>query len=180
MKQVKGSMVKLPVKSARANKTGIYQEKLSEKALELLDQRILDAAWYPFELYKELLNAVADIDGKNSPKALFKWGQRYGEVLMTSIYRRTVSVDDIHEAIAKYQSFHKQVYNFGSIKEEFLSDNELIASYVDFERDWECFYHIAFGWLQKFLELCLSKEVAYAFVSKSWESEKDTSFRFQW
>jgi len=78
LKQIKGSMIKTIVRAMRADKSGIYNKLLSDKAKELYTQRILDPVWYPFDTYKECFNALYQVDGKNDPRIITQWGRAEG------------------------------------------------------------------------------------------------------
>ncbi len=179
-RRVKGSMVKFIVVSARLNKTGIYQETLTEKGLNLMNERIFDSVWYSHEAYKDVFNAVCKIEAKNNPKIIIEWGKKFGEIIMKSIYRGSIVEGSIKFALEKYARFHKLVYSFGVIKYEVITENNVIVSYVDFDPDWELFYYIALGWISKYLELCTGKNINHQIVKKSWEGTNTTSFQFKW
>ncbi len=180
LKKVKGSLVKLMVKPIRANKSGAYDDILSNEGKELINQRIFDSIWYPYEAYRNIHDAVAKVEGNNNQKVLFQWGQRFGEILMTSIYKNSISDADPTIAMDKYARFHKLVYNWGVIKPQMLSDYHMIVTYEDFERDWELYYYISSGWMYKYLELCLKKPVHFKFYKKSWETADWTTYDFSW
>ncbi|MFX1238748.1 MAG: hypothetical protein ACFFAS_13325 [Promethearchaeota archaeon] len=180
MKKVKGSLVKLLIKPIRANKSGVYDDILSSEGKELTKQRIFDSIWYPYEFYRNIHDALARVEAKNNPKDLFQWGQRFGSILMTSIYKNTISVINVSRAIDKYKRFHRLVYSWGDLKPELISDNRLIVTYENFERDWELYYYISIGWMHKYLELCLKKPIEFKFHKKSWEGADWTAYEFSW
>ncbi|MDD1778968.1 MAG: hypothetical protein LUQ65_12455 [Candidatus Helarchaeota archaeon] len=180
MKQVKGSMLKMIIKSIKANKSGIYDNMLSDKAKDLLSQRILDSIWYSFEVYKECFNALSQVEGKNNPLVIVQWGRHRSEELMTSIYQSAIIKTNLKIATENYKRFHRTVFNFGEIEIEIISDHEILVIYKDFERDFENFYYISIGWIQRFFELCLGKKVTYKILKKSWEGAESTQFSLSW
>ncbi|MFX1503129.1 MAG: hypothetical protein ACFFDH_19370 [Promethearchaeota archaeon] len=180
IKKVKGSSVKLMVKAAKGNWSEIYEEILTDEAKKLLGHRILDATWYPYEVYRNIHDAVVLVDGKKNPKILHQWGYKYGEVIMTTIYKNTIVDTSIEKIIDKFRIFFKLTYNWGHIKMNKISDTKVIISYEDFERDWEYFYYIANGWMLRFLELCLNKSISYELIEKSWEGADSTKIMFSW
>ncbi|MBN1800441.1 MAG: hypothetical protein JW891_02990 [Candidatus Lokiarchaeota archaeon] len=179
-KKVKGSLAKILVRSVRSNKTGVYEDILSREGQELINQRIFDSIWYSYEAYRNVHDAVAKVEANNNQKILFQWGQKFGDALMTSIYKNTVSVIDIKMAIDRYKRFHNLLYNGGILKHDFLSSSHLRVIYDGFERDWELYYYISSGWMHKFLELCLNKDIAFSFHMKSWEGAQWTVYDFSW
>ncbi|MFX1276589.1 MAG: hypothetical protein ACFFBP_03375 [Promethearchaeota archaeon] len=179
-KQVKGTMVKLMVKAARANKNGDYDNILTDDAKNLVSQRILDSIWYSYEAYRSIHDAVVKIDGRDNPKILNQWGQKFGEGIMTSIYKNTIVDSDIEKLLERYRRFHTLVYNWGEIKTEKISETQINITYERFERDWEFFYYIAIGWMQRFMELCIGKKVNFRILKQSWNGDTATTFTLYW
>ncbi|MBN1801870.1 MAG: hypothetical protein JW891_10210 [Candidatus Lokiarchaeota archaeon] len=179
-RRIKGSLLKITIKPLKANKTGIYQEILTETANNILKERIFDSVWYPYAAYKDIFNALCKIEAKNNPKIIIEWGKKFGEIIMTSIYKGAIVEGSIKDALNKYARFHKLVFSFGAIKYEIIGDNDVIVTYADFDPDWEYFHYIALGWLLKYLELCMGKKINYQIVKKSWEGADATSFQFTW
>ncbi len=179
-RQIKGSLLKLTIVPIKANKTGIYQEILTESAINMLKERIFDSVWYPFDVYKDLFNAMCKVEAKNNSKIIIEWGKKFGEIMMTSLYKGSIVEGDIQKALDKYARFHRLVFNFGVIKYEFIGNNGVVVSYDNFDPDWEQFHYIALGWLIKYLELCMGKKINYQISKKSWEGADATSFKFAW
>jgi hypothetical protein len=180
LKQVKGSLVKLMVKPIRSNKSGIYDTLLSDNAKEFIKQTILDSTWYPYDLYKECHEALIKVAANNDPVILNQWGKQYGEFLFTSIYKYQVAGGNIKNAIEKYRQFLKLAFNFSELVAEFASDNQVILTFKDFDPNWENFYYICLGWVHKFIELSIKKEVTSKIIKKSWEGADATQMVFSW
>ncbi|MFX1364202.1 MAG: hypothetical protein ACFFCE_04100 [Promethearchaeota archaeon] len=182
MKQVKGTVLITIVKSIKVNhnKRAEYDRILSDRAKEFLKKRILNASWYPFDILRELLDAMCLVEGGNDPKILVEWGRIDGKRWFTTVYQAIILKGDLELAIEKYQRFHRKVYNFGEVIVKFISDTELEFTYVDLPRDWENYYHITAGWAKSFVELCLGKEADYMFINKSWKGEGWTKTRIYW
>jgi len=180
MKQVKGTMLKLIIKAIRVDKSGIFDNILSEKAKDFINQRILDSIWYPFEIYKECFNALCKIGAKEKNEVLIQWGRMESERLMTRIYSQSITEGNLTTAMEKYARFHKMVFNFGQIQSELISDNQIIVDYKDFEPDFKNFYYIAIGWIDKFIQLCIGSKPKYEFLKKSWEGDDVTQYKVTW
>jgi len=180
MKQVKGTMFKLIIKAIRADKSGKFENILSEKTKEFINQRILDSIWYPFELYKECFNALCKISAQEKSEILIEWGRVESEKLMTRIYSQAISEGNLTTAMEKYARFHKMVFNFGEIQSELITTNQIIVNYKNFEPDFKNFYYIAIGWIDKFIQLCIAKRPHYEFLMKSWEGDDFTQFKLFW
>ena len=173
-------MVKMVVKAIKANKTGIYDKFITDKDKEVISQTILDSIWYPYEVYKKCLDALCKIDAKEKVETLIQWGRIESEKTMTSVYRLSIVEGNLKSAMEKYRRFHKRVFNFGDIITEFKSDNRMIVTYKDFDRDFKNFYFIALGWIFKFIELCIGVNPSYKLLKKSWEGADETKFEIYW
>jgi len=79
MRRVKGVLLKFFVKSIRANKSGIYDNLITEVDMQTVNKRILDAVWYPYEAFKNYFNAVCKVDAKDNVKIIQKWGYKRGK-----------------------------------------------------------------------------------------------------
>ncbi len=182
MKQVKGTLLITIVKSIKVNhnKRAEYNRKLSNRAKEFLERRILNASWYPLEDYRELFDTLCFLGAKNDPKTLIGWGIEEGKHWFTTIYQSTIVKGDLQLAVERYKRFHKKVFNFGEVKVESPSDNELEFSYIDLPRDWKNYYYTSLGYALSFIELCIGKKPEYTFQNKSWEGGGWTKTRFSW
>ncbi|MFX1376166.1 MAG: hypothetical protein ACFFA0_10160 [Promethearchaeota archaeon] len=182
IRQVKGTMVAMIAKSIKYNKSKQeeYDRILSDKAKQLINQRILSSAWYPYELYKEAFNALSFVEARNNPRVLIEWGRVESERLMTTIYKLSVFKGNIQIAADKYARFHRMVFNFGEIIPEIVSDTKIIFTYEDFDPNWENVYHVAVGYAQAFIELCIDKKTDFSFLKKSWKGEGWTQIMLTW
>jgi len=99
---------------------------------------------------------------------------------MTSIYKNTIVDSNIDKLLDRYKRFHTLVYNWGEIKTEKISETQVNIIYERFEKDWEYFYYIAIGWMQRFMELCIGKKVSFRILQKSWQGAPTTKFTLTW
>lgn len=180
MKQIKGTMFKTIVRFIRKNKSGKYDELLSDEAKEYIKQTILDSKWYPFEIYKECAGAVYKVEAKNDPAILKQWGIVFGKELFSTIYKSQARAADAKDAIEKFNQFIELAFNFFEIIPDFISDNKLKITFKEFDPDWEYFYYIASGFLQEFVELSINKKVTAEIVVKSWEGAGTTQIMLSW
>ena len=180
MKQVKGTMFKLIVKAIKVNKSGAYNNMLSQKAKDFLNQRIIDSIWYPFELFKECFNALSRVEAKDNEDILIEMGRMQRETVMSNFYKLTEVKGDLKSSMEKYQRFHKLLFNFGELNSEFISDTEMVVTFSDFEPEFKNFYYTTLGWIDKFIELCNGKKIQYKVKKKSWEGDNATEFLISW
>ena len=180
MKQVKGTLLVTFVKGIRANKSGVYDKLITDKDKEIVNQKILNSAWYSFETFKNCVNAVSQVVAKGNSEIVKNWGRMYGEIIMKSIYKSAVTEGTPQKAWTSFNRLFKLWFNFGSQFGEFVSDEEVHITYKEFDPDFENYYYLAEGWIARFFELALGKKVISKFIAKSWEGAEETILQFSW
>ncbi|MFX1276587.1 MAG: hypothetical protein ACFFBP_03385 [Promethearchaeota archaeon] len=181
-RKVKGTLVKLIIKGIKSDKFNAkdYDNILSDEAKELVNKRILDSIWYPFDAYYECYHALTTIFARESKEILIKWGQQFGEAVMSTIYKNIIVEGKVDKLLEMYPRFHKLLFNFGKLQLEKVSDNEVHIAYIDFEPKFEYWFYTSIGWMQKSFEMCLKKKVKFEFLKKSWEGDKITQYILTW
>ncbi|MFP4445189.1 MAG: hypothetical protein ACLFPD_02950 [Desulfosudaceae bacterium] len=180
MRQVKGSMFIMFAKAINADKTGAYDQFLTAQDKKILSGEILNSAWYPHETYKNCFLALSTTLANNDPKTLTDWGRQYGQSTMETVYKLALKKDDPMEAVNTYKVVLKNQFNFGRMRSEQISDNTLHIHLEGFDPDFEPWYYVALGWLERFLQLCIKKPVSSKIVQKSWEGAPHTVFEMSW
>ena len=180
MKQVKGTVFLTVAKSIRSNKSGVYDTLLKEKDKEIINSRILPSIWYPFENYKNCLNALIKIEAKNNLENCIEWGRFDVVSTMKGVYSNAIVKGDIKATMEKFNRIFKLMFNFSELIVEFPSENELNLILKDFDHDFKGFYYIGRGWIEKVIEFCIDKKAKSRFLTKSWESNEDTILNFFW
>ncbi|MFX1236290.1 MAG: hypothetical protein ACFFAS_18735 [Promethearchaeota archaeon] len=180
--QVKGTALKdfvIGIRSDRFHKEE-YDRILSDVTKDLLNQRILNSIWYSYEIYVEIFNAIAKVIAKNNREIVIKWGRDFGEKVMVTIYKNLIVEGNIKKLLEMYPRFHRMIFNFGTLTPEWISRNEILFTYKDFDTKFEMVYYSNIGWTQRAIEMCIKKKVNYKFVKKFWEGDDVTQFRLFW
>ncbi|MFX1275134.1 MAG: hypothetical protein ACFFBP_16275 [Promethearchaeota archaeon] len=180
MKQVKGSIFKEWAITIRANKSGVYDNLITEESKKMINQLIIDAAWYPFESFKDCLNAVCKVDANGDLNVIQKWGYESAQKTIDRIYKDRMKKRGVKLAITAYDHFFQLWFNFGHQNGEIVSDNEINITFNDFDRDFKFFYYVASGWIKCFFEAYLDTKVITNFLQKSWESAEKTVINLTW
>ena len=180
MKKIKGALLKYFIINIRANKTGIYDEILTEKEKEIVNQQIHDAIWYPFEHYQIAFTAIFKVEAKGDVKEIIKWGHEFGKQIVSHMYGRSIKKRTLRHAITSYQHLLKLWFNFGELNEDIISDNEFNLIFDGDQPDFDLHYYIALGWLKSFFEGYLQTEVTTKFLQKSWEGDEKTIINLSW
>jgi len=180
MGKVKGALLKLYIKGIRANKSGIYENMLSEEDMEIVNQRILDGAWYSFETFKNCFSAVTQVYAKNDKKIVKKMGYNAGKETIKRLYRGPMMKRDLSDAIKSYNNLFRLWFDFGKQYGEIVSENEIKIIIEDFDPDFEFFYYIAEGWMESFFDGYLGTKVSTEIIEKSWKGAKRTTVKITW
>jgi len=180
MRKVKGSIFIPWVKAIKADKSGSYDDYLTQEDKEILAGLILPSSWYSFETYKHCFNAVSSVFARNNPETVRLWGREYSNQIMGSVYKRAIQYGDPKLAMEQFEYVFKSMFNFARVDTKIVSDTELIFSIEEYDPDFELCYHLFRGWLEKFIELCLKKEVRSEFLQKTWEGAPLTQIRVAW
>ena len=179
-KKTKGSLLKYIVIPIRANKTGIYDEILTEEEKKFVNQQILDAVWYPYKYYKNLYNAIGKVEAKGDMEIAIKWGYDQGKVVIKNMYKNLDEKRSPRHALTSYLHLVKLWFNFGAHDGEIVSDNEINVSIGDFDDDFEIFYFSTMGWLKAFFEGYLNTTISAKFLKKAWMGDDKTVYNLTW
>jgi len=180
MRKAKGSIFIPWVKAIKADKTGRYDDYLTQEDKEVLSGLILPSSWYSFETYKKFYKAVSTVFAQNNPETLREVGKEYGKTIMSTIYKRAIQEGDPKQAMEQFAFVFKSMFNFGRLNFEIVSNNEMLVFIEEFDPDFDVWYYVTIGWLEKFIELCLKKAVQTQFTQKSWEGAPLTQIKVTW
>jgi len=180
MRKVKGTIFIPWAKAIKADKTGRYDDHLTQEDKKILSGLILPSSWYSFETYKNCFNAVSMVFAQNNLETILEWGREYSNQIMGSVYKRAIQEGDPKQAMEQFLFTYKSMFNFGKVSSEFVSDTEIIVSIEEYDPDFERCYYLFRGWLEKFFELCLDKAVRTGFGQKSWEGAPITQIKITW
>jgi len=180
MGRVKGTMLVEWVKTVRADKAHDYSGYLTEQDQQIISRQILPSMWYPFESYRNIFAAVVKETANNDMETVFKWGRLYGEKIVREVYSSLIADSGPAEVAKKYRIIFKSFFDFGEFKLELPAPNQVLLTIRDFAPDFEPFFHIARGWVERSFELAGAKNVQSEFLSKSWEGAPETIIKFSW
>jgi len=182
IKKAKGVVLKPFVIGIRADKNNMekYDRMLSDKAKEIVSQRILDSIWYPFDIYRELFRAVAKVVAKDNEGIVKKMGYEWSKKISGQLYKGLMKKREISNAINIYDSLFRLWFNFGKQHGKIISDNELHVILEDYDPDFKFFYILAAGWMENFFEIYLDTKVKSEILEKSWEGAERTIIKISW
>jgi hypothetical protein len=178
--KVKGSVFIPWVKVIKANKTGAYDNYLTNKDREIIDERILPNIWYPFETYKNCLNAVFEVLAKKDLEVATGWGRTFSKQVMSGLYEGTLEGLTPLDYLKRIGTLHKNFFNFGKIEIVFEAEKQVVYKLLEYDRQFVPLQYILRGWVEGSLSLCGAKNIKTEILTKTWEGAPFTSMRFTW
>jgi len=97
-----------------------------------------------------------------------------------TIYKTVFNKKDAKSAMGNFQQIVKNVYDSINIKTEKVSDNELMIKITDFDPDFEQWYLVGLGWMERTIELVIKKDVKSQIIERSWLGAPATVFKMSW
>jgi len=179
-KRVKGSILIDFVKTIKADKTGAYDRYLTREDRDVINQRLLPSAWYPYETFRNCFNAVFEVLAKKNLDQVQNWGRLYGEQIVASLYKSLLKEGQPLDYLKKYEVYIRNFFDFGKIEVLEETQNQVVVRMIDLDPAFPPIYAIMFGWLERTLELCGAKNIRMEALRKSWEGAADTAVRFKW
>jgi hypothetical protein len=181
MKRVKGTALVNVVKLIRANKSGIYDQYLTEEDKAIIGGRIMPAAWYPYETFKHCFNALFEVAGKKDFETARQWGSLYGEMIISEIYPNTIKKGDPLYHVKSIPIYVRTFFDFAQWEGVVEGSNQVVLTLSDSEPDFPAIYHFFRGWFQKMPELAGAKNARCEFVKMGWaDKSRITSYRISW
>lgn len=180
MKRVKGSILIDFVKTIKASKEPAYEKYLTAEDKQLLSQRLLPSAWYPFETFKHFFQAVFEVLAKKNLETVRGWGRIYGESIISGFYKGLIRDGHPLESLQKQPTYLKNMFDFGSQEVKELAPTEALVMFRDFDPTFVPLYYMMFGWMERSLEMCGGKNIKSELVSATWQGAPETRIKFSW
>jgi len=164
MKRVKGTALVDFVKIIRANKSGVYDQYLTEEDRAIISRRILPAVWYPYETFKHCFNATYEVNAKDQLQMVEQWGRLDGELIITDIYKDTIKQGDPLYHIRKIPIYIRTFVDFAQWEAVVEKPNQVLLTLSDCDPDFAPLYYFFKGWFQRMAELGGGQNVRCEFV----------------
>lgn len=177
---IKGSIFIPVVKGIKSDKSGVFDKYLNNKDKDIISQKILPSIWYPFETYKNCINALFEVFAKKNPEIVIDWGRMASQQTMTTIYSAFVTKRDPISFLNKYEMVHRNFYDFGKIDVTTEKENQVLFKVTQIDPQCVPVFYLIQGWIEKGIELCGAKNIQIVLLTKSWEGHPDTTFRINW
>lgn len=180
MARVKGTILIDSVKVIRSDPKKRFDRYLTASDKQIIGERILPSAWYPYETYKNCFAAVAAVIGNNNPQTIRQWGQLYGEAIISGVYKGLIREGAPIQSLEKYSTHIHNLFDFGEIQTVPLAAQEVEMVMRGFDADFQPQYHMMRGWLERSVELCGARDLKSDFSMKSWDGAPETRLAMAW
>ncbi len=163
MSKVKGSIILSRLKYAEVKGSADIKKevitRLSPDFQKLATMGVVMAAWYPFEYYKELHRAIAQVMGKGDMKILAEVGRYSAEYAIKGVTRIFFKVGSVEFIIKRAAAVWRQHYNSGFMTPQFNEPKQVNFYIKEFEEDSQELMVTVGGWISRTGELSGCKNV---------------------
>jgi len=177
---VKGTMVLDIVKTIRGFHDKPWDQYLSREAQELLQQRILASAWYPYEPVINCLNAIYLLIGGNNPKNARAWGRINGKQVFETVYKTLMVPGDTTESLKKLSIIVNVFFKGSSYESKEIEPRHFQVQIFDNDPRTEAIYYLVQGWIDVIIEITGGKNAKVLFAQKHWEGNEFTIIDIRW
>ena len=116
MVRVKGGSIRSKLVFVRET----FGEDAERELLDLLSQEgtpmVLEASWYPYELFDRLLRAIADRHFGGQVRGLRAVGRFSARYALNTTYEAFLNARDIHGFLRRLARLHSRYYNVGKLQ----------------------------------------------------------------
>lgn len=146
--QIKGSSLrtKLDFVAARFDAAAVESLRLFF-ARELGNRPILDADWYPFELYDRLLHHVAETLFRGELPRLREVGQFSAEQALESTYQTYARGRSFEDFLQRLPLFHQRLYTVSRLEVQALESKSCTIDVIDMPVVSMADVHVSCGFL---------------------------------
>jgi len=180
MKRVKGSILIDFIKTIKASKDPAYERYLTAEDRQLLSQRLLPSAWYPFETFRHAFQGIFEVLAKKNLDTVRSWGRLYGEAIVSGFYKGIIRDGHPMDSLQKYPTYLRNMLDFGSMEVKETGPTEALVTIRDFDPTLVPMFYMVFGWLERSLEMCGAKEIKSEVLAASWQGAPETKVKMTW
>jgi hypothetical protein len=177
---VKGTMVLDIVKTIHGFQDKPWDQYLSREAQDLLQQRILASAWYPYEPVINCLNAVYRLIGGNNPENARAWGRINGQQLFETAYKNLLMPGDPMESMKKLNILSATFFKGFVHASKELGPRHFEVQTFDDDPRTEAIYYLIQGWIDVLVENAGGKNAKVLIIQKHWEGNESTIIDIRW
>ncbi len=181
-RKVKGTMLIDYVRIIRNRKDIQWEKYLTQKDMNLINQRIFPMGWYPFDFFMRCGLAILYEVADNNLDTV----RQFGKMTMRNLVDNTLTMlrnrADVFDAFKRLNAISDRFFNFATPRYEKEGEKSLRVTLLnapDIE-GLEAFCYQIIGNYEYMIELYGGKNVKLDWDKKTWEGDKNTSFILSW
>jgi hypothetical protein len=183
--EVKGTTIKPFIKYIKDKfKDDGYQRwfiSLSAESKEIFGHTILASKWYPFQYgMKEPLHKVVELFFGGDISRAKEVGGAFTEILFTGVYKVLLKFGSISFFMSKMSSAISTLYQPIKLESVENKNNKAVSRINEFPEIDETFEYVAFGTIEKILELTGAKNVKVKKNSSLARGDAYTEYEATW
>lgn len=133
--------------------------QLSSEDQQVLTKAILDAEWYPLDVFVRYLNVMTKDILKGSGESLQKGTEAVIEMQFKGIYKALLMLGSPEAFVERINTITGRYYQGINIKTEMLDKKKVKATYEGFEKSHRLYEYTILGWWKKAMEMLGAKNV---------------------
>ena len=170
------------VRTIRKNKDKNWDQYLTPEDWKIVNSKILESSWYPFEVYDRCGFAVFEIIAGGDNRVPHARGQVRGRELFEGVYKAVVVDSDPMKAIHRFVNTYDLFFNFSPLTIEDVGGNHVRICH-EFERESPertiPYCHQLMGILETLVEMVGGKDAKIELTKQS-ENSPTTVFDITW
>jgi hypothetical protein len=169
----------------KANPKLNWNKYLKPEDWEVIEGKILESVWYPFDTFSRCGVAIFKIIAQGKLELVKLWGKARADYLFTQIYRSLGDSPNPIIALKKYIGLRKTLTNFDMFEMELeeISPNHIKIKSKSVEQKNEgnepFTWQIA-GAIEKLIELTGGKKPKFKILAKEWAGDTHTISEWTW
>ncbi len=179
--QVKGVLLVDYVRMIKSAKEVDWSKHLTQEDLALLEERIEEDRWYPFDALERMTVGIFREIAFNDMEKVREWGQRSMDQVL-KMHPDLVSEDDPAESLVRVHVLRKSFFSFEPVEVSSLASDSAtvtirygMCAVAEEAATWQFA-----GFFQKLLELAGARDVKVEFATKAWEGDSSTLLHLGW
>jgi hypothetical protein len=180
--KVKGTMMADQVRMIRGNKDKDWNKYLKPEDWEIINGRVLSAAWYPLDTYKRCGWATFQLLAGGVPEVARERGRIRGKELFETIYKNVITERDPMKALGYFVIMYGQLFNFSTLEFKKIGAKHAYISHIYDASDPANlpYCYQLMGHLDMLVETTGGKNVKIEMKGKQWEGDNSTVFDIKW
>lgn len=147
---------------------------------EVLQELILTAKWYPFEIGRRLDKAIVEVLGGGNPDIFKKIGIQSAKRGLTKVHKTFLAPGDPQAFMKKAPLIYKFYYDTGYREYEATGEDSGILTTHEAETFSEPDCLTVIGWYEEALRMCGAKNVSSVEEECRAKGGKVCRYRFKW